>query len=73
MAALVWETKLDKRYDVFVERSSDYTGVLIIKDGDKELLREKVGLSYGAKFGPDVDDVNQWKERAIGVVDKVSQ
>lgn len=29
---------------------------------------EQVGLAYGAVFGPDVGDVNEWKAIALKIV-----
>lgn len=66
----IWSVTLDDRYIVTVDRTGDYTGELAIHLDDKELLREPVGLSYGALFGPDVDDVQTWQRRAIKFVDE---
>ena len=65
----VWRTKLDNRYDIVVERVDDQTGYLVIREGENELLRDTVSLAYGAVFGPDVDDVMTWQNRAIEFVD----
>lgn len=67
---LVWSVTLDDRYIVRVERTGDYTADLVIRDGDKELLREPTTLSYRALFGPDVADVATWQARAIKFVDE---
>jgi len=66
-----WQTRLDNKYDVFVEYGEDdaYHGFLVIKDGEKELLREATHISYGARFGPDMDDVTTWQNRACEIVD----
>ncbi|MEW6635469.1 MAG: hypothetical protein AB1425_01495 [Actinomycetota bacterium] len=66
---VVWRSKLDGKYDVYVERTDDYTGVLKIAMGEEVLHSEEVALAYGALFGPDVDDVADWQERAVRVVD----
>lgn len=34
------------------------------------LLDEEVGLSYGAIFGPDAGDLDQWFERADQAIDE---
>ena len=60
----VWENRLDDKYDIFVESDEPYRGFLVIKEGDKELLREETSISYDAKFGPDVMDVCAWEEGA---------
>jgi len=73
---LVWWSRLDNRYQIEVQRTGERAGDLVIydhSDGDKELLRESVGLSYGARFGPDVSDVEDWKERAVKFVDGLEQ
>jgi hypothetical protein len=51
--------------------SNEYRGVLTVRRlaDDKEILREEVGLSYGARFGPDVDDVNLWGQMVINTID----
>jgi hypothetical protein len=48
-------------------------GVLCIFDHqnkDKLLKSEEVGLSYGAVFGADVADVEEWREKVSEFVDK---
>lgn len=70
---LVWWSRLDRRFQVEVQRVGSHNGELVIfdhADGDKELLREKVGLSYGAVFGPDVADVNAWQSWCMEFIDK---
>ena len=38
----VWQNRLDNKYDVFVEPKDDgYKGDLVVKEGEKELLREQ--------------------------------
>jgi hypothetical protein len=64
----VWASKLDDRYECRVERVDGSTGELVVTDGERELLRERVGLAYGAVFGPDADDVARWSERCKEVV-----
>lgn len=68
-AATIWMSTLDGRYIVAVRRLAEYRGQFTIHDGDKLLHRERVGLAYGAIFGPDVDDVREWQEIALKVVD----
>lgn len=72
MGQTVWENTVDGGvWKVQVERTGDYTGVLTVvrASDDKEILREDVGLAYRAVFGPDVDDVAQWQDRCIEVID----
>lgn len=69
---LVWKARLDKRWLLEVQHTTDYTGVLCIFDHHEQsklLWSAPVGLAYGAAFGPDVADVAQWQEQAIAVVD----
>jgi len=75
---LVWWNKLDERYQVEVQRigegsESGYRGTFFVFDHqekNKMLLGEKVGLSYQARFGPDVQDVSDWQDRAAKFVDE---
>lgn len=68
---IVWSNRLDERYDVIVYRATKpHTGVLVVKDGENELARTMVSLSYGAMFGPDVADVDAWAAEAVGIVDE---
>lgn len=71
---LVWVTKLDGRFQIEVQRMKDeYKGVLCIFDhheSDRLLHAENVGLSYGARFGPDADDVLHWESLVTQYVDK---
>jgi hypothetical protein len=66
---VIWESLLDGRYKVMVTRTGPYRGEWCIRFGDQVLDRQNVGLSYGALFGPDVDDVANWQERAIEFID----
>lgn len=69
----VWEAHLDQKYHCTVTRSSERTGNLkIVDEENKEILLEKeVGLSYGAIFGPDIDDVMDWERICIETVDNL--
>ncbi len=69
----VWESKLDNKYDVFVENTegNGYKGFLVIKEGEKELLREQTSISFGARFGADFADIQMWEERACQFVDSL--
>lgn len=70
----VWTATLDDhtwRADV-VRSEQDHEGILTVTRvaDDTEILRETVDLSFNARFGPDVDDVNMWCAMAIEAVDK---
>ncbi len=67
---IIWSTKVDRRYQVKVCRTGDYTADLVVTEGDRELLREQVSLAYKAIFGPDVDDIATWQERVIRLIDQ---
>lgn len=66
---LVWTSLLDGRYTVAVRRIRPYHGELTITEGDRVQLREEVGLSFDALFGPDVSDVAAWQRVALRFVD----
>lgn len=69
---LVWRDTLDGRYLVEVQRTGPYTGTLVVFDhdaGDRLIMETDVGLSYGALFGPDADDLAEWQEKVIKFID----
>ena len=69
---LVWWSRLDKRWQVEVQRIDAYTANLVIFDHDNEnrlLHQEIVGLQYGATFGPDIEDIEFWAQRVMSIVD----
>lgn len=70
-ANVIWQNRLDNRFDIVVFAAvQPYRGVLVIRDGAKELRREPVLVSYNAPFGPDAADVDDWMERGISIVDE---
>jgi len=69
---VIWENKIDDTYDVFVystEETGNYDGFLVIKLGKTTLLKEKTEICCGAKFGPDMEDINIWEKRCIDFID----
>ena len=72
---IVWEATLDDRYDCKVIRTGEYTGTLTVTDtaDNTQLLSEDVGLSYQARFGPDISDVALWEDKCIAVVPELEQ
>ena len=73
---LVWEATVDTgKFKCSVERTGDRTGILKVKDVglQKVLLEQSVGLSYGALYGPDADDVRYWQELSINAIDRVEE
>ena len=83
MSKVIWENKLDDKYDIIVSRPSSrsvdsdapisaedlYKGTLTITEGQKVLFTKDVTISYGAIFGPDIADVESWQNIAIEFID----
>jgi hypothetical protein len=65
----IWKSMVDEKYEVYVEQGEPYNGELVIKEGDKELTRKLVTISYDAKFGPDISDVTEWERVCIDFID----
>lgn len=71
---LVWWSRLDGRYLVEVDRIDGTADRALLRvfdhaDTERELLREPVRLAYGARFGPDLEDLAAWQSRAVTFVD----
>jgi hypothetical protein len=71
---VIWWSRLDGRYQVEVHRDpkDEYGAQLHIfdhGDDDKLLRSEPVRVAYGAPFGPDMDDVVRWQEKAVAFLD----
>lgn len=69
----VWSQSVDGGdFTVEVESTGGYQGKLVVySEKDEEIIHEEeVGLAYNALFGPDHDDVEQWKETALRVIDE---
>lgn len=69
MNYVIWESKLDNKYDIRVERVAPYEGELVISEGDKMLTIKQVTLTYDAKFGPDINDIREWERSCINFID----
>ena len=69
---VIWESKLDDKYLCSVVRINKRGGNLRVVETTtgRELLNQDVGLLYGARFGPDVDDVDKWQSICTAVVDQ---
>lgn len=65
----IWSANLDDKYVCAVTRLDESRGRLTVKDGERTLLDEVVGLAYGAMFGPDIDDVLDWQDKCVAAVD----
>ena len=61
----------DKTWAVVVLRITESQGELtVVKiDGGEVILSERVGLMFGAIFGPDIDDVRMWEHMAVEAID----
>lgn len=73
MTDIVYRNTVDGgRFNVQVIRTEEYKGLLLVTvaDTNESLLSKEVGLSYAARFGPDVADVAEWEAKAIDVIDK---
>ena len=66
---IIWQSTLDNRYTVKVVRKDEYAGLLTVSDGTTLLLEKLVTLSYGARFGQDMLDIDDWCEIARRCVD----
>lgn len=69
MNYIIWESTVDKKYKVYVERVEPYKGELVIKEGDKELTHKFVTISHDAMFGPDIADITEWERMCIDFID----
>ena len=72
---MAWENTVDGgRFlcGVVQDENDGYSGRLQVKvvETGEMLLDEEVGISYAARFGPDMDDVRVWQERCIGIIDE---
>lgn len=72
MSQIIFQATLDDKYDVKVTRIDGYTGQFTVHCGELELANEVVPLAYGALFGPDIDDVTTWQNRAIEIVENLN-
>ena len=70
---VIWQQTLDEgQYEGKVIRIDEDRGLLIVTDVSAGIAfsGEEVTLSYGAIFGPDVDDVAHWQEITAERVDE---
>lgn len=71
--SIVYETSIDGRFELRVYRSTKHTriGVLVVAEADRPPLFERtVYLAFGAAFGPDSEDVEEWLEMATEAIDE---
>ena len=74
---VVWQSRLDGRYQIEVHRIDGEThrGIFMIWDKEqdfRQIYAEDVPLMYGAQFGPDVEDVQSWMDKGCVVVDNLN-
>ncbi len=74
---LVWQSRLDGRYQIEVQRipKETHRGIFVIFDAQqdlKQIYAEDVPLMYGAQFGPDMSDVKSWMDKGCVVVDNLN-
>lgn len=74
---VVWQQTLDQgAYTLRVTRADEDTALLQVIDNETEeviLTKDRLPLAYGARFGPDVDDVAEWQAMTIEAVDDHNQ
>lgn len=69
---VIWQAELDGKYDCRVTRIDPVRGQLTVRCGEVEILSEVVSLAYGAIFGPDIDDLQDWQYKCLAVVDRMN-
>ena len=66
----VWTNSLDGGlYLATVTRTGPYRGELVLVRGERVVLWKEVDLTYDAPFGPDEEDVFDWKDACVTAVD----
>ena len=67
---LIWSDSLDGgTYVATVLRTKPYHGTLTLLCSDRCVLQRDVTISYDAPFGPDGEDVGDWKRMCIEAAD----
>lgn len=69
---VIYQNTVDSgAFSVVVTGLGEHTGRFVVTATatDEILLDKPTGLSFGAIFGPDVDDVARWEAEAIEVID----
>lgn len=68
---MVWQDTLDGKYRCRVVRNGNNGGILTVQTpSGQQILKTPVPLSFGARFGPDVSDVNDWEGLCVEAVDQ---
>jgi len=67
---VVWFDKLDRgAFTATVIRQRPYVGTLLLTRGDRTVLTKPVTISYDAPFGPDGEDIIEWKRLCLDAAD----
>src|SRR5665213_2938939 len=67
---VVWFDRIDGgTFTATVVRQRPYVGTLLLRRGDRNILEQSVTISYDAPFGPDGEDVMEWKRLCIEAAD----
>ena len=75
---VIWENTMDagawacKVVGILDKARVGELTVTRVADGEV-ILRRNVGLSYGAIFGPDVEDVYGWEKLCVDAVDSLTE
>ncbi len=67
--AAVWASVLDGKYVVEVQRINQRSYLCLFEVGGRFLHAERTNVAYGAMFGPDAADVDEWSRRAVEIGD----
>jgi hypothetical protein len=68
--ALVWESELDGgTYKALVTRTGAKRGHLVLTRGSGLVFERDVYLMYGARSGPDIEDVQLWQRLCVSAAD----
>jgi hypothetical protein len=67
---VVWFDRLDGgTFTGTVIRQGPYVGTLLLTRGDRNVLEKRVEISYDAPYGPDGEDVLEWKRLCLEAAD----
>jgi hypothetical protein len=68
---LVWYDNLDQEtYSAAVTRVAPYRSLLVLTRRETLVLQKKVGMMYNAEFGPDMEDVQQWRRIVLATANE---
>lgn len=73
---MIWNEVADGKYRCTVTQTGDgYQGLLRITHIETDLVihEQEVGVSYGAPFGPDFEDVAEWTGICLDTIDSLKK